>query len=316
MNTYYFLRQGESLQRISLEGEPPRVAEVLNIGPIEPNCKINVSLDLTFTRSPSVLCHEQTTGNVFYYSFDNGSYKKSAVLGVIPPEWQLQLYSLYDPLGEFLGHQIFGHNRSTDPTNPDYQKISVWEVKGFSRSYELGKIGAEWDLMLGDLNGNGTIDIVGRRTTTNSEGKQGDLKVWFLDSRNGLRISSSRDSGSIGLEWKLQVADMNADGVADLFGYNANGDLWVWHNVTDDQGRGRFSGGQTYGTFGSGWQHLQVTFLRGVTRFVDILGLAPASGEVHGWFTNGTGIDGQGVTVGSNAQNWIPVAGSLQTRVA
>jgi hypothetical protein len=43
MSRYYFLKQGRSLQRITVEGDPPRKVDELNIGPIEADCKVNVS---------------------------------------------------------------------------------------------------------------------------------------------------------------------------------------------------------------------------------------------------------------------------------
>jgi len=311
MTTYYFLKKGEEFQRISLEGDPPRIAEVLQIGLIEPNCKVNVSFNLV-TDKPSIFCHDQKTGSVFYYWDDRGRYERF-IIGNIGLEWQLQLFR--DVAG--FTH-IFGHNR--DPNSSGYQKIQLWDVEGgITTPFELGKIGTEWDLLLGNANADSFVDIIGRRTTTNTEGKAGDLKVWFLGVDPEFRWEVTErpgSSGNIGLEWNLQVADMNFDGYADLFGCNANGDLWVWYNVADEHGRGRFNAGHTYGSLGRDWQHLQVTYLRGVPRSVDILGLAPSNGEVHGWFTNGTGILGSGVTVGSNASDWIPLAGMPQTRLA
>jgi hypothetical protein len=314
MTTYYFLKRGEEIQRISLEGDPPVVAEVLQIGLIEPNCKVNVSFNLVSDK-PAIFCHQQKTGDVFFYWDDRGRYERS-LLTNISVGWKLQLVQLHR--GDGITY-IFGHNR--DPNDPDYQKIQIWNIDGPPTPIELGKIGTEWDLMLGDVNADTFVDIVGRRTTTNTEGKAGDLKVWFVTIDTGPRwVVTERpgSSGNIGLAWNLQVADIdaNSNGFADLFGSNADGDLWVWYNVADENGRGRFNSGHTYGTLGRDWKYLQVAHLRTGSRAVDILGLAPSNGEVHGWFTNSTGIDGQGVTVGSNASDWIPLAGFPQTRLA
>ena len=322
MSSYYFLKQGPSLQRIALAGNDPiTITQVLNV-PIDPNCKVNVSLDLDDSRAalaPSVFCHEQTTGDVFYYFDDRGTYRKQ-VLGNIPVTWQLQVCRMYrrDSTGEFFHSQIFGHNRNTDPKDPHYQKVRLWNVKGdFMKPIELGKVGAEWDLMLGDFNNDGTLDILGRKTTTTSQGNEGDLHVWFTED-GGTRIrDGGHHAGNIGLAWNLQVADMNSDGNDDIFGYNANGDLWVWHNITDPDGvgTGRFSLGQSYGTLGPDWKNLQVTILRDSASAFDILGLAPSNGEVHGWFTNRTAIfKSQSLETGRSG--WTPVAGLPLTRVA
>ena len=315
MRTYYFLKQGQSLQRISLEGDPPGVVEVLPIGPIGSDCKVNVSFNLDGAGlAPSILCHDRLSGTVFYFWDNGGKYERSPVLGQIPPEWQLQMFRVFD----YGGTQIFGHYRGSNPDHPDYGRVQIWNVNNFSNPFRLGNINGQFELMLGDVNGDSSIDIVGRRIFDTALGRQGDLAVWYmgLDSRGPYITEVLADRGNIGLAWKIQVADMNSDGYADIFGYNEAGDLWVWHNVADAKGkRGLFNAGHSYGKLGSDWQDLQVTSLR--TAFppsVDILGLAPSNGEVHGWFTNGTGIIDAGVTVGSNARNWIPVAGLPQTR--
>lgn len=318
MRTYYFLKKGQLLKRISLEGDPPRIVEELPVDIIDLDCKINVSYNLVGGGfGPSVLCHNQTTGDVFYYWDDRGRYQKD-VLGNVPPEWHLQVFRLYDQSGELGGTQIFGHYSRSDQSDPNFGRVRIWNVNTFPNFRELGNFGGQWEFMLGDFNGDRVVDIFGRRLFDTPQGRQGDLAIWFTGfGPQGLQINEIRGVGNIGLEWKLQVADMNSDGFADLFGYNMNGDMLVWQNVTDASGQRVFNSGVSYGTFGPDWQHLQVTYLRSdlPSPSVDILGMAPSNGEVHGWFTNGTGIVGNGVTVGSNAQDWIPVAGLPQTRL-
>ena len=314
MTTYYFLMQGPVIKRISLEGDPPRVAEVLQIGMIEPDCKINVSCNLPGPGfPPSILCHNQITGSVFYYWDDRGRYERSSVLGTIPPGYRLHAFLYIDPAGEFTKPKIYGHYTRSDPTDPNYGQVKIWDLDSLSTPRALGTIIGPWELMLADLNGDHQVDVLGRLTHTTHLGDQGDLAVWL--SGDGFPISEVLGNrGNIGLEWKLQVADMNFDGYADIFGYNANGDLWVWHNIADPKGkRGFFSAGHSYGTFGPDWQHLQIASLRSAPPpSVDILGIAN-NGEVHGWFTNGTGVAGAGVNL-ENARGWIPLAGLPQTR--
>ena len=318
MRSYYFLKNGQSIQRISLEGDPPGIAEVLQIGLIEPNCKVNVSYNLHGDGGfvPSIFCHDQTTGNVFYYFDNRGRYEKFS-LGNIPPEWQLQVFRIIDATGELGGTQIFGHNRRTDPKHEDYGKVQIWNIHDLSRPQIITRIGPEWELMLGDFDGNHFVDFMGRRMIKTDEGAKGDLRVWFMGASSlGLNIVGRRDSGNIGVEWKLQVADMNFDGRADLFGYNANSDLWAWYNINDEFGPGRFDGGKSYGTFKKQWQHLEITHLRSdVPASADILGIATNGGEVHSWpLTNG-GLRDNGVSVGSAPTGWLPLGGLPLTRV-
>ena len=323
MRTYYFLQQGQSFQRISLEGDPPVVTDILNIGPIEPNCKINISYNLAGDGfGPCILCHEQTTGNIFYYWDDRGTYRKTDVLGNIPVEWKLQACRFLNQwgTGEFGGTQIFGHNQRTEDTHPNYGKVQIWNnITDLTKISDLTadkfKIGPEWELMLGDVDGDRFVDIVGRNTAADSPVK-GILLTWFLGAGgDGITIKDSRYSGQIGLEWKLQVADMNFDGFADLFGYDETDDcnLWVWYNIEDGgRRRGVFDAGKSYGKFGKDWQQLQITSLGSAHPSLDILGLA-TNGEVHSWPTTGAGLRDHGVSVG-RALGWTALAGLPQTR--
>jgi hypothetical protein len=316
MTTYYFLRQGQDFQRISLNSSPPGVIEVRNIGPIPANCKVNVSFDFNLDNLPSIFCHEQINGDLFIYFADaTGNYVKGPTFGRIGPEWQLQVCRFAPSTGA-LGANIFGHNR--DPRHPDYQKIMVWHTTGadLTTPVEFGKIGTEWDLMLGDFNRDGILDIFGRRTITNSEGQAGDLKVWFTEYVGGLPRITESPFGNIGLEWQLQVADMNGDGYADVFGYTANNDLYAWYNSDDGRGGRRLDDGHDYGKFGTEWQSLQVAYLND-DGYPDILGQATNGriGQIGGWFTDGRAITNPLPYDLGFAPSWISLAGVPQTRV-
>ena len=324
MRTYYFLKQGESFQRVSFEGDPPVEVDRLNIGPIEPNCKVNVTHNLAGDGfGPSILCHEQTTGDIFYYWDDRGTYRKTDALGNIPVEWKLQVCRFTNQwgTGELGGTQIFGHNQRTEKNHEDYGKVQIWNnITDLTKISDLTgdkfKIGPEWELMLGDVDGDRFVDIVGRNIDALSP-VRGTLLTWFLGlSGDSIAIKDSRYSGNIGLEWKLQVADMNFDGFADLFGYDETDqrNLWVWYNIEDGGRRGVFDRGKSYGHFGKAWEQLQITLLGSARPSIDILGVA-TNGEVHSWPTTGAGLRDNGVNVGG-ALGWTALAGLPQTRFA
>jgi hypothetical protein len=73
----------------------------------------------------------------------------------------------------------------------------------------------------GDLNGNGTADIVWRNTST------GEVALWLM---NGTTIASSGFPGGVSLNWQIaQVGDVNADGKADVIWRNrTSGGVAVW----------------------------------------------------------------------------------------
>ncbi|MCW5783579.1 MAG: VCBS repeat-containing protein, partial [Nitrospirales bacterium] len=74
---------------------------------------------------------------------------------------------------------------------------------------------------VGDVNGNGTDDIVWRHASS------GAVAVWFM---NGATITSTGFPGSVSLNWVIrQVGDFNGDGKADLFWHNTgSGTVAVW----------------------------------------------------------------------------------------
>jgi len=312
MRSYYFLKNGQSVQRISLEGDPPGRVEELPVA-IEPNCKINVSYNLSGNGlfPPSIFCHDQTTGDVFYYYFDDrGQYMKFPV-GNIPPVWHLQVFRLYDQSGELGGTQIFGHYSLSDPSDPNFGHVRVWNLNTFPSFKDLGNLGGQWEFMLGDFNGDGIVDILGRRLFNTPQGQQGDLGIWFLGfGPDGLRINEIRSVGNIGLEWNLQVADMNFDGKADLFGYDQAGNLWTWYYITDASGVGRFNAGKSYGYLPD-FLHLQVATLR--TNHLDLFGIA-TNGEVHSWPLKSDGLRDNGANIGGGL-GWVPLGGVPLTRV-
>jgi hypothetical protein len=294
------LRKGQDLQKISLGDWPLNVIRVDAAGRIGEDWKLNTAFDFNGDGIPDIFGHNQTDGELrVWYGNPKGEYGGDISLGKIGPEWQLQV-------ARFVcggGVDIFGHNRSATQ-NEYYQEIHVWRTNGSKivSDTKLGNIGLEWDLQLGDFNGDGIVDILGVNT------QNGDLRVWFIKPQaDGVLTSTGNESfGQIGREWQLQVADMNNDGYADIFGHTANNELWVWYNVSNDKDDGRrLDGGHSFGKLGTEWQQLQVADLDG-DGLPDLLGQS-TSGELRGWYSNG-----QAFTSDSNlgsALDWIPQAG-------
>jgi hypothetical protein len=283
MDEAYFLRRGDYLRKVTIsEGHPPGVLKEHTFGPIGVDWKLNTSF------VSRIFGHHQTDGEVlFYYENAQGNYERGDTLGYIRPEYQLHLYKN----GAYV--LIFGHNRSTDASHPEYQEVNVWVADGVSigQPIKLGRIGTEWDLQLIRI-GSSQLALLG---VQNKNGNiPGQLAVWYIESDlvTPRAITHHAIVGHIGTEWRLQSLDINGDGYPDIFGYNANNDLRVWFALRDDDGRLlAFDDARDYGGFGAGWQRLETSVLGAppFSSFPSILGQSP-SGAIHGWSISGERI--------------------------
>ena len=236
-----------------------------------------------------------------------GFVKADKPSGAVGPEWQLQV-ARFRRGGTM---DVFGHNRGSVPY--DVQKIRVWHLDRGGRhvgtSFEHGeRIGLEWDLHLGDVDGDGIVDIVGVHRETR------DLNVWFVkEGPGGTLVLDGPPNwiGQIEPEWQLQVADINDDGCADVFDYRADNLLGVWINRRRPDGRWKLNDGYVFGDLGNEWGSLQIAYLNG-DGFPDLLGQS-TDGSVRGWYSNGAGLDG-GSELGSDLGWWTPLAGGTHLR--
>jgi hypothetical protein len=303
---YYVLRQAPDVTKVFLAGRPLGFAgSRLSRGP-KAEYKVNAAFDFNDDGIPDLFGHHQVSGELrIWWGNAGGEFVKGAPFGPIGPEWQLQV-ARFRRDG---GMDIFGHNRGSDPY--DVQKIRIWHLdhgRHISTSFTDGeRIGLEWDLHLGDVDGDGIMDIVGVHRETR------DLYAWFVkEAPDGtLALSGTHYRiGHIGREWQLQVADIDNDGCADVFGYRADNLLGVWNNRRRPDGRRALDGGHVFGDLGNEWGSLQIAYLDG-DGFPDLLGQS-TDGMVRGWFSNGTGLD-----TGNEFRSdpgWTPLAGGTHLR--
>lgn len=306
---YYVVRQAPHVKKISLGYRPLREVGSRITTDVAAEYRLTAAFDFNNDGNPDLLGHHQVSGEVrIWWGIPRGDF----VVGVagspvttIRPDWQLQV-------GRFRrgeGVDIFGHNRGSDPR--EAQMIRVWHLhygEHIGTSFTSGeKIGLEWELHLGDFDGDGILDILGVQRNT------GELYVWFVrEAPDGtLNLSDVHYRvGQIGRAWQLQVADIDGDGYADIFGYDADNLLWVWNNREGPDGRRVMDGGHRFGKLGTAWGSLQVTYLDG-NGFPDLLGQS-TSGALRGWYSNGTALDG-GSEVGFES-GWTPLGGGSHLR--
>ena len=302
-NKFYFVRQTRrGLQRISLNGSPLRVTDARSICGIGSEWNLNTTLDFDLDGFPEIFGHNQGNGAVrIWRGSPLGDYVPiTPDIGAIGPEWELYIYR---PLRGGSNIDIFGHYRGDNPTDPHYQEIHVWHMDGFRimSSAKLGNVGLEWRFQFGDFNGDGTSDILGINNT-------GNLQVWFIGA--GGTIIASKNIGQIGTEWQLQFADMNVDGYVDLFmGHKGNNELNISYNVPDGSGGRRLDGGNKVGVLPAGHQ-FQIADLNGDS-IPDVLSQSTVSGEVHGFYWNGSSFFGDSDI---SAFAWIAQAGGSHLR--
>jgi hypothetical protein len=309
---YYVLRRAPDVQKIALRGRPPGVTGWCQSGPIGPEWKLNAAFDFNGDGLPDIFGHNQETHELcIWWGRDCCNFVKGEPLQLrIRSGWQLQV-ARFRRDG---GMDIFGHNRGSDPN--EVQKIRIWHLDGGRHTHtsfrDDARIGIEWELHLGDFNGDGILDILGVHRDT------GDLYVWLVrEGRFGALVvggEAGKDHypiGQIGPEWQLQVADIDNDGYADVFGYRADNLLKVWNNREGEGGRrALYEGHVHFGDLGNEWGSLQIAYLDG-DGFPDLLGQS-TDGAVRGWYSNGTTLD-SGSDLGS-APGWTPLAGGTHLR--
>ncbi len=137
---------------------------------------------------------------------------------------------------------------------------------------------AGWSVAgIGDLDGNGTADIVWHNDIT------GELYVWLM---SGTTITSQASITTVDPTWSvIGVADFNGDGKADILWRNsASGQVYLW-----------FMNGATMtslasvATIPAVWEVTQVADFNGDGK-ADVLWRNTTTGEVYVWMMNGASM--------------------------
>jgi len=161
--------------------------------------------------------------------------------------------------------------------------VAVWIGNGVYPPITTGVIAGgvplEWRVAgVGDLNGDGTDDLVWRNTAT------GDVAVWL---GNGVNAPTTTGviAGGVPLEWVIAgVGDLNGDGKDDLVWRNtATGDVAVWlgNGVNPPT-----TTGVIVGALPAEWIIVGVGVLDGGSR-ADIVLRNTSTGDVAVWLGNG-----------------------------
>lgn len=222
---YYFARQGDQLRRVSVGGDPLRVTKVETVGPIGAEWALNMSFPFV-SRDYADIAGRRANGDIGVWIADvNGQFGDVNIIGNIPLDWQIQFFAPFHPEGAIY---LLAHYRSGGAFAG---KVHLYEIRGITLHgpKDLGKIiFPDWDLHFGDIDGDGTADIVGVRNVGTSR----EVHVWYIDTAGAqLHLRAEKHLGNVIPEgWTVHLADMNGDGCADIFGTTAANDLAIWFN--------------------------------------------------------------------------------------
>jgi hypothetical protein len=154
-----------------------------------------------------------------------------------------------------------------------------------------GAQGLHWQVQgTGDLNGDGTADILWRDTST------GELTAWFM--QNGQHVGAA-SYGIHGLQWRVQgIGDLNGDGTADiLWRDTSTGEVTAWFMQN-----GAHVDGASYGIHGPQWQVQASGDLTG-DGTSDILWRDTSTGQATAWLMTG-GAHGADRNYGIHGLQW------------
>jgi subtilisin family serine protease len=216
--------------------------------------------------------------------------------------------------GRYLGNGDFGDWKvvGAGDLNSDGKTDLIWQSASTGQVYlwfmdgqgneQSGRyLGngdfGDWKVVaVGDLNGDGKIDLIWQSAST------GQVYIWFMDGQGNEQSGRYLGSGDFG-DWKVVGAgDLNSDGKTDLIWQSAStGQVYLW--FMDGQGNeqsGRYLGN---GDFGD-WKVVGAEDLNSDGK-TDLIWQSASTGQVYLWFMDGQGNERSGRYLGNgNFGDW------------
>jgi hypothetical protein len=160
-----------------------------------------------------ILWHNTNGDTAIWYSIATGGYSP-VDLGVVDTSWTPEA------TGDFSANGRAGILwRNTNG------EVGEWISNGGSSGadftkLDLGHVDTSWAIQgTGDLNGDGTSDILWRNT-------DGDTAIWYSIATGGY---SPVDLGFVDPGWSVQgIGDFNAGSADDILWRNSNGEVGIW----------------------------------------------------------------------------------------
>jgi hypothetical protein len=272
-------------------------------------------------------------GLVYVWLMDGASIASAAaVTGVPVDQWAVQNVGDFDGDGkaDVLWRAIGGPNAGL---------VYIWRMNGSSIASADAVTGVSFDWIIqavGDLDGDGQVDILWRHTS-------GLVYAWLMD---GAQVSSHGSPAGVENEWTiLGLGDFDGDGKADVLWRHASNSTtvwlmnglaiantgapgpvaadWVYQGIGDFDGNGKadvlwrdatgalqfwlmngaaVAGTGTIGSPGAGWEVKRIADFNGDGK-ADLLWQDPTTGAVAIWFMNGAAL-GSSAGVTSVGPEW------------
>ncbi len=182
------------------------VASTAAVGNLASNWGIYGTADLNGDGKGDLLLRDSGTGTVSLWLMNGATIASTKNLGAVPATWTI--------VGEANG-DILWRDAAGD--------IALWIVQNgqVTGSAGLGTVPSNFVIQgVGDFNGDGSIDILWRDTTS------GTLSIWFT---NGTQVTSGASVGTLPSTWNVAaVGDYNGDGYSDILLLDSAGDLAEW----------------------------------------------------------------------------------------
>ena len=182
------------------------VASTAAVGNLASNWGIYGTADLNGDGKGDLLLRDSGTGTVALWLMNGATIASTKNLGAVPATWTI--------VGEANG-DILWRDAAGD--------IALWIVQNgqVTGSAGLGTVPSNFVIQgVGDFNGDGSIDILWRDTTS------GTLSIWFT---NGTQVTSGASVGVLPSSWNVAaVGDYNGDGYSDILLLDSAGDLAEW----------------------------------------------------------------------------------------
>jgi hypothetical protein len=167
-------------------------------------------------------------GAMFLWLMDQLGLIGSRYLDPISEDWQVAF------LGDLNGDGKTDVVWRNIGTGPDAGKLYVWMMDGPNVIGGTGYTAAQADLdwrveAVGDLNGDGTDDILWRKIGPGVD--KGAMFLWLMD---GVNLVGARYLDPISEDWQvIFVGDLNGDGMTDIVWRNLGsgpdaGKLYIW----------------------------------------------------------------------------------------
>ena len=296
-NYYKFTLDSAKIVNVALGG----VADEANIQ-LEQSTGASIVDNYAYPNKDGLISHWLPAGSYLVYIFDSSFKDNDYTLTVNatpvtdPAGPTLAAATSVGALGQPLLNDFGGDGNGDLLWRNGDGTIVEWSMAGATvlGSGVTGALSADWKLLgTGDLDGNGTSDLMWRQSST------GQVVAWQM---SGSTVTSGQVVGTLDGSWTaLGLTDVNGDGKADVIWRNNAGLIVEWQ-----MNGSSVAGGAQIATLGLDWSLLGTGDFNN-DGHGDLLWRNVNTGAIVQWDLNGSSIVQSG-TVGALDTSWTFLA--------